>query len=173
MADGRPARSRNVGRSTARAVGNVAAGDKPRSNPQTAVVAVTLAGGLLFWDLARSNRRYSEQQKLHTGVAFGVGAVILVGLAEAVPELGVPLAVLLLLVVAVGRPGAIKGLQMLISTVNPAAPGAVTTEPLPANAGRVGAPIGFIGSKPIGSNTVDPQDPGKGSISGTALPGQG
>lgn len=95
------------------------AGDKPRANPGTAVLAVTVAGGILFYDLARNGKSYSEQQKLHSGLAFGVGAAILIGLAEAVPELGVPLSVLLLLVVAVGRSGAVTALASLLSTVTP------------------------------------------------------
>lgn len=100
-------------------MGATVSGGRQKPSPQTAILAVTVAGGILFFDLARNGRSYSEQAKLHSGLAFGVGAVILIGLAEAVPELGVPLSVLLLLVVAVGRSGAVTALARMLSTVTP------------------------------------------------------
>lgn len=103
-----------VGQKTVRTVGASAGSSGRGRSPQTAVVAVVAAAGIIAWDLGSGRTAMSEQQKLHTFVAFGVGAVVLIGLADALPELGVPLSVLLLLVVAVGRPAAIKGLASLM-----------------------------------------------------------
>lgn len=111
----------DVGQSAGRAVGKSAGSTGRGRSPSTAILAVAAAGGILFWDLGTNRTKLTEQGKLHAALAFGLGAVILIGLADALPELGVPLSVLLLLTVAVGRPAAVEGLAGILRGVSPSA----------------------------------------------------
>ena len=90
-----------------------------RPDPSLAVVALTVAGGVIFYDLARGAGRngtsLTDQQKLSAALAFGLGALILLGISEALPQLGVPLSFLLLLSVLVGRPQALEFVNRLAS----------------------------------------------------------
>lgn len=133
----------SAGRSASRAVGDVGGGTKPARNPSTAVLAVAAAGGILFWDLATGRTKLDEQGKLHAALAFGIGAVILIGLADALPELGVPLSVMLLLTVAVGRPAAVEGLAGILRGVSPSA---TPSGAALAHAGGRAAPTGSVNS---------------------------
>ena len=87
-------------------------GGVSRPDPSLAVVALTIAGGVIFYDLARGSaangHKLSDQEKLSAGLAYGLGAMILLGISEALPQLGVPLSMLLMLSVLVGRPQALQ-----------------------------------------------------------------
>lgn len=110
---------RGGGRPSAPSTPSVLAQSRPRTGPKPdlAVVAVAFAGGVLFYDLARgasaSGKPLDDQHKLSAALSYGIGAIILLALADTVPEIGVPLSVLLLLTVAVGRPQAIDFVSRL------------------------------------------------------------
>lgn len=88
-----------------------------RPDPSLAVVALTVAGGVIFYDLARgssgSGQKLTDQQKLSAALAFGLGSLILLGISETLPGLGVPLSFLLMLSVLVGRPQALQFVSRL------------------------------------------------------------
>lgn len=103
-------------------------------NSDLALAAVGLTVGLVGYDHLRSGNA-SSVNSVQTYVSLGLGSVLLVALAETVPELGVPLAVLLLLVVAVARPTGVNFVANLLKA--PAAPHPAGSD---ATGGRIIAP---------------------------------
>jgi hypothetical protein len=81
----------------------------------------------MFYGFARGKTKLNEQQKVHASVAFGIGATLLIALAEVLPEIGVPLAVLFLVSVAVAQTAAVNWLANFVSTANKGAAGQSNT----------------------------------------------
>lgn len=91
-----------------------------RSNPQFAIVALGLTAGIIAFDHLRGGGNKTQGSGTQTYVTVGLGAVLLVALSEVVPEVGVPLAFFLLMVVAIARPTGINFISGLLKGPAPA-----------------------------------------------------
>lgn len=103
-----------------------------------ALVATGLTVGIVGYDHLRSGSA-SSVNSVQTYVSLGLGSVLLIALAETVPELGVPLSVLLLMVVAIARPTGVNFIARLLnpqpSTSNQAGSNAQGTQIIAPNTG--------------------------------------